>query len=160
MITNPKYIADASFSVFNGSDMVSRMNMTVDLRVDLEKPSVLFTVKVKYSKTTYTEINRGRIDPCEVQKGIVSNFFRRTIAKAIEESSNYQFTCPQKKGFLYFVNAKVYEVKEMFPLLARAYAGTSDLFILTIMFNNKIRKQQRMVLENVITASIHGISIL
>jgi Protein of unknown function (DUF1091) len=159
--TNPKLIENASFSVFNGSDGVSRLNVSVFLKVDLARPSTMIECNGKLEGSLRTnEIYRGQIDPCQVQKNWFLSFFIKASAASIKEFSNYRFDCPHKKGLYYASNFPVFDFKKEFPLIAMTQANTSTEFEYTIIYSAKIQKQQKVVKEHVLTAQIYGILVL
>lgn len=55
-----------------------------------------------FDKTVFN----GNIDTCNVAKGIFGNFIIRSVAEIMKETSNFTFTCPQRKGFFYAKNFK------------------------------------------------------
>jgi hypothetical protein len=161
IITNPKFVENASFSVYNGSDGVSRLNVTVFLKVDLARPSVLIIDKGKMEGLHYNkEFYRGQIEPCQVQKNWFLNFFVKANAASFKEFSNYRFDCPHKKGFYYALKFPVIDFAKEFPLLAMTHANTSTEFEYSVIYSAKIQNKKKVVKEHVLTAQMYGIVVL
>lgn len=101
---------DLSISVFNGSDGMSRVNITTTLKVDLLKVSTMFSLMGKTyenSKEFDHLILKGNIDSCKVSNGTFGNFIVQMIAENLEKYSNFRFECPLKKADFYAINFPV-----------------------------------------------------
>lgn len=112
MSSNPLYTENATATVFNDSDGVSRMNFSAHQLVDLKKMFIFITItgeSVRDSNKYDTSILNSKVDSCNVAKGIFGNFVIRVFSTTMGNYSNYKFTCPQKKGFYFIANLPLIE---------------------------------------------------
>lgn len=115
---NSEAVENLKFQVFNDSDLVSRFNLTFNLKVKILKfvGYIDWSGSSKVGSKFYdTTIIKQTVDTCKVSKGVLGNFFIRMIFDNIVEFSNYKFDCPQEKGQIYAYNFPIIDMKYIPP---------------------------------------------
>jgi Protein of unknown function (DUF1091) len=108
-------VSNVSAAVFNDSDFVSRVNISMLLKVDLQEiiVSVVFKNRVGNSKEYNHHVLSIQTNTCRVEKGVLGNFIIKALAENLRNYSNYKFVCPLKKGFYYARNFPTIQLDEL-----------------------------------------------
>jgi Protein of unknown function (DUF1091) len=118
---NPDVFEHCSFKVYNDSNGLSRSNISVLLKKELIGMLISYSIKLKTNSREYDFLfNQGTADVCNVGRGVIGNmlikYFRDVVTN---ETSNYEFKCPQPPGFLYFNNIPTMDVRHIPRMTSR-----------------------------------------
>lgn len=152
-VANPMIIADTQMIVFNDTKGVSRFNSSFLLKYDAEKVQVsaLFMGKTNEASKEFDKLYlRGKLDACNIEKGMLGVFVGRVLQNLLLQFSNFQFTCPIKKGF--------YRISRLPPVndnqLPTYILGFSGPFQFTQTIKGRINNTK--ALEHLLTIKITG----
>lgn len=108
---NPKYFANFSFSVFNDTNGVSRINGTGTLKEDFIRTLHFLTLKMKLrneDEDYRREIVKSTIDTCSMSESTFGNLISQHLVETVSKYSNTPLTCPVKAGFYYGRNMPLF----------------------------------------------------
>lgn len=149
---NSAYISVSSLKVFNDSQGVSRLNLTLSLTTDM----MIFTAdaslrsKSEENLRDYNnEVLRSRLNLGKISEGIIGNFFVKFFVDNVKDYSNFKLSTPLKADEYYFRN---------FPVVDDSYLprfNTKDVhYFLSLVFKGKPRKSK--ALKNIATIKMFG----
>lgn len=151
-VLNPMFVDHMTVDVFNDTNGVSKLNMTVSQIVDLPKAVSFFVLSVKNhpkDKDFKKEVLRSSADHCKLANGIFGNFIVKKIVELLEETSNFTYTCPQRKGFYHVTNFAVLDLS--LPVYMVGLAGDFEL-VVTV----KAKVSKSKTLAHVFTVRVIG----
>ena len=103
VLPNPEFISNASLHVCNGSDGVSRVNLTALVIVDLLRPTLLISIFIR--RTGSREFNdlyyQSQINLCKMDSEGLGGVLLRIVMKSLEMHSNFRLRCRIEKKLVY-----------------------------------------------------------
>ena len=151
---NPTYIKNFTLVTFNDSKGVSCINGSSDTIFDLEKLMVTFAIKRKSNQNLAEfdqTIIQGKIDTCKIGEGMFGSYILTSLMADFTKYSNFQLTCPHKKGFLYLSNFPRVD-ESVFPSFV---PKQKTLFELTVVCMAKLPKRPK--LASFLSLKVYGI---
>lgn len=146
---NPKYLSNASISVFNDTAGISRMNFTVKQNVDLIKSSSFITLMGKTNEAN-REFDlvymRCTIDSCKLSNG---NFLTKAVLDNFEKKSNLSIKCPMNASYYTGSNFNV-----GYGSVPHFLAGNYKAWEFIIVVKGKVLQGESMV--NLADAKVTG----
>lgn len=106
-------IQNFTFAVFNDTDYISKLNLSMSFEVKILKFIGYIDWKGSSQSRTKdyeTTIIKQTVDTV-VSKGVLGNFLVKMIYDNIMKYSNYKFDCPQEKGHFYAYNYPIMDLK-------------------------------------------------
>jgi hypothetical protein len=110
-----KYISNGTFTAFNDTEGLSKLNTTMFFTQELKKMIWSYAIMLRTTGREYDRLlNKGTIDTCNVQKGILGNMIVKYIKDSVDPAySNFKYQCPQPPGLMYIYNFPAFDIKNL-----------------------------------------------
>jgi hypothetical protein len=149
-----------SFVVFNGSDSISKFNLTWNLSQDLAKIKMLIETKIKtHGGLEYDRQGiKSEADVCKPTNGFVGNYILQALSDFLKKTSDFEIKCPLTKGLKLIRNFPVVQVSAIPRIVTGSFDSNLRRWELTATIKGKTAKMKAMSV--VFRIKIYGVTLL
>jgi Protein of unknown function (DUF1091) len=151
--TNPTYVGNFSFAIFNDTEGVSRFNLSMTQKVIVLKYLGYVNWKGSEnpsSKVYDKDILKANFNTCKISKGVIGNFFVKIVTDRLIEHSNFNMSCPQREGFYHATNFPIAQIDH----LPTSFIGSFRNWELILTMKAKVSSSKALV--HIMTLKFYG----